>query len=270
MREVIGVKNPLINQIKYVEVKQAFSREDYVFIDQGKGRYLYKCETDVVCYNKYQHDLIDAKIEHATSSEIETYIANQQIQDQYIKIFNDMLKTFEIGASLIGIEICLEARNIRYTYFSTNSLQFGEMIKYLLKNNPDRLKIEFFQVGEREYYAINGGLGVCGYELCCHSRSYSTPTITTNLLRNIGYNINLKVNLAGTCGKYKCCLLFEEDNIENYQKLLPDIDSDINYMNEKYIVTEIDFNNKQIIAVGDRHIKIDFDYFVKGTDDSNK
>ncbi len=270
MSEVIGVKEQSINQISYIFTSEKYSVGDMLLISNGKGEYVYECVRESEDYNKYAHKIMPAlSVRQVKSEELLNYICNQSEKDQFKQVFKDMLKVLEVNALLIDIEFSLDNEHLKYTYFSSEKLHFPKMIKYLLSHNPRRVKIEFFQVGEREYYAINGGIGVCGYELCCHSRSYNTPTITTNSLQTLGINVSLKKTLTGTCGKYKCCTLFNIEDKEELKKNLPDLDTEFTYLKEKVVVTQIDFECETVTVIGKEVLKIDFEYFMKGNDASN-
>lgn len=271
MREVIGVKDNLTNQISYIFVNHQYHVGDFIIFDGGKGKFIFECVRSNEPFNKYVHAIIEGNVvKIATSEDLRTYSDNQLDCDEFEVTFNTMLRELNINAQLIGTTISLENNHIKYTYFSTSALKFPILIKYLLKNNHRRVKIEFYQVGEREYYAINGGIGVCGYELCCHSRSHNTPTITTNTLKTLGINTNVKANLGGTCSKYKCCLLFEHSKLEDYKLNLPDLDTTFIDKEIEYVVVDIKFDEQKIIALGKEIVEFDFDFFVKGNYDSNE
>lgn len=270
MREVIGIKEASTNLISYVFTSERFSIGDMLIIGNGKGEYIYECARESEPYNPLSHKIFEAQtVRSASSDELLTYIDHQSQTAAFKQVFKVMTKELNVNASIVSIEVALDGEHIRYTYFSIDKLHFPKMIKYLLVNNPKRMKIEFYQVGEREYYAINGGLGVCGYELCCHSRGHHTPTITTNSLKAMGINIALKKALTGSCGKYKCCLLFEPTEAKKLEQNLPDLDSQFEYKAELVTVTQIDLESRIVTVLGKEVIEIEFDYFVKGTNVSN-
>ncbi len=271
MSEVIGVKECNTNQITYIKTTIHYKLGDMIVVDNGKGQYIYECVRERQRYNEYSHKLMETKHTFVASSKhLQKYIENQVDCDIFKSVFKDMCIHHNINALLINVDFSLDGEHVKYTYFSTEKLNFPKLIKYLLIHNPRRVKIEFYQVGEREYYAINGGVGVCGYELCCHSRSHNTPTITSSLLENIGINLNLKRALTGTCGKYKCCLLFNGEDEKALIKNLPDLESECTYQNKDYIVSAINLNTNEVYLKGEDEIKLSFDYFLKGTDVSNE
>lgn len=264
MNEVIGIKETNTNLISYLKTDQKFAIGDMLLVDGGKGEYIYECVRSNEVYNPKAHKLVMANnIRVASSQELLTYIENQDT-DAYKQVFKAMCKELGVNASIIEVDCSLDGNHLKYTYFSLEKLHFPKLIKYLLMNNPQRKKIEFYQVGEREYYAINGGIGVCGYELCCHSRSYHTPTITTNSLTSLGINVALKKTLTGSCGKYKCCLLFDPSQKQDLIENLPDIDQEINYLGETVVVTQIDLEKGQVTVLGSELKVIEFDYFIEG------
>ncbi|WOO86693.1 regulatory iron-sulfur-containing complex subunit RicT [Mollicutes bacterium LVI A0039] len=270
MKEVVGIKEQNTNQISYIYTDEKFEVGDMLIVDNGKGQYIFECVRSNEPYNKYAHKITaSVKVSKATSEQLLEYLTRQEEKLEYKAIFNQMIKEFNVNAMLIDIDFSLDGDHLKYTYFSIDKLQFPKMIKYLLMHNPSRYKVEFYQVGEREYYAINGGIGVCGYELCCHSRSHNTPTITTNSLKSMGIDISMKKSLTGTCGKYQCCLLFEPSKTEELKNNLPDLDSEFIYLEQLVTVTRIDLEKQIVTVIGNEIIEIKFDYFVKGINVSN-
>ncbi len=271
MNEVVGVKDCNTNQILYIKTLENYNPNDMLVIDSGNGEYIYKCVKNKQTYDKLKHSLLKCKkVRKASSDELNTYLQNQTEKEQYKQIFKQMCNVYNVNTLLVNIDFSLDHEHIKYTYFSIEKLQFANLIQYLLENNPKRYKIQFYQVGEREYYAINGGVGVCGYELCCHSRSYSTPIILSSTLVDLGINLNFKKNLLGTCSKYKCCLLFDTNDLKDLKQNLPDINELLAYNGEQVIVTNIDLNKKIVFAQGQKEYEISFDYFLKGNNVNNK
>lgn len=272
MSAVVGIKESNTNQISYVFTDCEYKIGEMLVIENGKGEYIYECVRSSEQYKRLSHKIVETKsVRAATSDELLKYLKLQKTTEPFKQIFKQMTKELKVNADLINIDLSLDGENLRYTYFSLEKLHFPKLIKYLLMNNPSRKKIEFYQVGEREYYATHGGIGVCGYELCCHSRMHHTPTITTNSLSELGINIALKKSLTGTCSKYKCCLLFTPSEKLVLKETLPDLDQEIEYLQETVVVTAIDLEKKIVTVVGQEVIEIDFDYFTqKGTNVSNK
>lgn len=270
MREVVGVKDKILNQISYIFTNENYAIGDMLIVENGRGEYLLKCASTKVKYNELRHKILESNsVRLATSDEILTYIDNQNEITKFKDVFNSMLKELHVNAILYGVEISLDNKHIKYTYFSTEKLVFQKLISYLLKNNPRRMKIEFLQVGEREYYALNGGVGVCGYELCCHSRGYSTPVITTNTLRSLGVNINFKKTITGSCSKYKCCLLFDVDKKEDLKQKLPDVNDLIVYNQKTVKVIDVDLSKNKVIVDDGNINEISFEYFMRGKNEGN-
>ncbi len=75
-----------------------------------------------------------------------------------------------------------------------------------------RVNIE--AISERNLAKMLGGVGVCGYQLCCCSFIKKWSAISVKFAREQGLAINLN-KLTGECNKLKCCLKHEKTNYDH-------------------------------------------------------
>jgi cell fate regulator YaaT (PSP1 superfamily) len=90
-----------------------------------------------------------------------------------------------------------------------------------------RLRIQMWQIGERQEAGRLGGIGSCGRELCCSTWLTDFRSVSTTAARYQQLALN-PVKLAGQCGKLKCCLNYELDSYMDALKDFPqtmDLDS---------------------------------------------
>lgn len=80
------------------------------------------------------------------------------------------------------------------------------------------------QIGLREEASRLGGVGSCGRELCCSTWLTDFRTVSTAAARYQQLSLNPE-NLAGQCGKLKCCLNFELDAYRKALKKFPRIET---------------------------------------------
>ncbi len=67
------------------------------------------------------------------------------------------------------------------------------------------VSVNAWQMGPRDEVSVMGGLGPCGRACCCATWQKRYPSrLTVDRFR--GEN---PANLNGTCGRFKCCLVFE-------------------------------------------------------------
>lgn len=68
------------------------------------------------------------------------------------------------------------------------------------------VSVNAWQMGPRDEVSVMGGLGPCGRACCCATWQKRYPSqLTVDRFR--GEN---PANLNGTCGRFKCCLAFED------------------------------------------------------------
>ncbi len=82
------------------------------------------------------------------------------------------------------------------------------------------VRVDFEQIGARDYAREIGGLGLCGRELCCRLFLKEIPSITLDIARQ-QYLFAAPEKLSGICGRLLCCLRYELPVYEELSKQLP-------------------------------------------------
>jgi cell fate regulator YaaT (PSP1 superfamily) len=83
-------------------------------------------------------------------------------------------------------------------------------------------RIEIRQIGARDEARAQGGVGVCGRELCCSSWLTEFQPVTVKMAKEQGLSLNPS-KLAGQCGRLKCCLKYEYQTYQDLRRDLPRI-----------------------------------------------
>ncbi len=264
MNKIIGIKIPFLKQVSYIKCDQEYEPGAQVIVNSNNGLYQSEIATKLEARNLMHNEMKRTSV---------VRLASKQDQMMNIDAFEDLnaleqivkdgIEKLKLEVSYIGIWPSIDQKFVKIYYYSNAAIKFADIINYILKNYRKRIRVELVQVGTREYHGMIGGIGVCGYELCCHARHYSAPPITTETIRYIGYRITLKDQLIGSCSKYKCCLLYEADEYRHYLKHLPNFDKKIKYEGKVYKIADINIFTKQITIVN-RYNRIDlpFDYFI--------
>lgn len=81
-------------------------------------------------------------------------------------------------------------------------------------------RVEIKQIGARDEARNQGGVGVCGRELCCSSWLHEFQPVTVKMAKEQGLALNPS-KLAGQCGRLKCCLKYEYQTYADLKKALP-------------------------------------------------
>jgi cell fate regulator YaaT (PSP1 superfamily) len=117
---------------------------------------------------------------------------------------------------LADTEVLLtEARIISFT--AEQRVDFRAMVKDLA--SQFRSRIEMKQIGVRDEAGLLGGVGTCGYQLCCSLFLTKFHPITTKMVKAQNLPVN-NSQLLGACGRLKCCLAYEYEGPAQKQKLV--------------------------------------------------
>jgi cell fate regulator YaaT (PSP1 superfamily) len=115
-----------------------------------------------------------------------------------------------------------------FYYIADERVDFRELIKVLAEEF--KVRIEMRQIGARQEAGKIGGDGSCGRELCCSSWITNFISVTTNSARIQELALNPQ-ELAGQCGKLKCCMNYEVDCYIDARKDFPDTNINLETVN---------------------------------------
>ena len=159
-------------------------------------------------------------------------IATPQDIKNYEKNINDIptalerckvhIKKNKLEMKLLGCEYTLDRTKLIIYFNAEGRVDFRELVKDLA--NEFRLRIELRQVGTRDGAKFLGGIGPCGYLLCCNTFLGDFDTVSIKMAKNQNLSLN-PVNISGLCGKLLCCIKYENDTYIEHRKQLPKINS---------------------------------------------
>lgn len=118
---------------------------------------------------------------------------------------------------LVAAEFAFDMTRLDIYFSSEERIDFRNLQKDCTAQF--HMRIEFKQIGARDAAKLIGGIGPCGRELCCSTwlPGFASVNVRTVKLQNLSLN---PTNIAGVCGKLKCCLNYEADL---YTEILRDL-----------------------------------------------
>lgn len=128
----------------------------------------------------------------------------------------------KLDMKLLGCDYTLDRSKIIIYFNAEGRVDFRELVKDLA--NEFKLRIELRQVGTRDGAKFLGGIGPCGYLLCCNTFLGDFDTVSIKMAKNQNLSLN-PVNISGLCGKLLCCIRYENDTYTEHRKELPKINS---------------------------------------------
>src|SRR5919199_1020421 len=81
-------------------------------------------------------------------------------------------------------------------------------------------RIEMRQIGVRDEAKLLADYGDCGKPVCCNTHMTTMPPVSMRMAKLQKSTLDPS-KISGRCGRLKCCLRFEQDVYEEFQKELP-------------------------------------------------
>ncbi|MHC1711876.1 MAG: regulatory iron-sulfur-containing complex subunit RicT [Solidesulfovibrio sp.] len=121
---------------------------------------------------------------------------------------------------LVDVEVLHDRCKIVFYFTAPGRIDFRELVKDLVKSYHTR--IELRQIGVRHETQMLGAIGNCGQMCCCRRfmRKFAPVTIKMAKEQNLFLN---PTKISGICGRLLCCLSFEQENYEQFQRKCPKV-----------------------------------------------
>jgi len=141
-------------------------------------------------------------------------------------------KEYEIGKAkiaeqhlqmqLIDVEHLLGNERLVFFFLAEKRVDFRELVKTLAREFG--MRIELRQVGIRDEAKLLADYGDCGKPVCCNTHMAVMPPVSMRMAKLQKSTLD-PTKISGRCGRLKCCLRFEQDVYEEFQKELPPVGS---------------------------------------------
>jgi cell fate regulator YaaT (PSP1 superfamily) len=89
-----------------------------------------------------------------------------------------------------------------------------------------QMRIELRQIGVRDEAKLKADYGDCGKPVCCNTHLTEMPPVSMKMAKLQKSTLDPS-KISGRCGRLKCCLRYEQDVYEEFQRELPPVNSRI-------------------------------------------
>jgi cell fate regulator YaaT (PSP1 superfamily) len=213
---------------------------------------------DYIIYKTENGKDIGCVLETLPQSHIVSYRFASVATQEDIKIMKDLIKEetekkkectgllpeYNLQMKLIGCHIQFDRRKTKFYFLADTKLDYRSLVKYLSKNWNTR--VEFHQIGARDYAMSSPEYGVCGMQTCCSRFLNDFESISTTMLRlqNLACGTD---KATGICGKLMCCLKFEENFYKEQAKNFPAVGSLVNTDKGEGTIVDRNFITETVI-----------------------
>jgi len=156
----------------------------------------------------------------ASTEDFQQQEKGEEKEEQAISKCQELAAKYNLPIKLIHAESNLDASHITIFFTAEGRIDFRQMVRELA--SVLKVRVELRQVGARDEAKFIGGLGRCGYPLCC--ATFLTEFIPLSI--KIAKEQNLSLNptkISGNCGRLLCCLDYETKLYRLMKEKLPSI-----------------------------------------------
>ena len=160
----------------------------------------------------------------ATEEDIAQHQANLKEIPNVMSTTSELVIKHKLEMKLLGAEYTLDQSKLIIYFNAEGRIDFRELVKDLA--NAFRVRIELRQVGARDGAKFLGGIGPCGYLLCCNTFLGEFETVSIKMAKNQNLSLN-PTNISGLCGKLLCCIRYEDDTYYAFRQKMPKLFSEV-------------------------------------------
>src|SRR5262245_13349457 len=121
---------------------------------------------------------------------------------------------------LVDIEHLFGGERVVLYYLAEKRVDFRELVKSLASEFQTR--VEMRQIGVRDEAKLLADYGDCGKPVCCNTHLAKMPPVSMKMAKLQKSTLD-PTKISGRCGRLKCCLRYEYDTYEDYQRELPPV-----------------------------------------------
>jgi cell fate regulator YaaT (PSP1 superfamily) len=133
-----------------------------------------------------------------------------------------LIKHHKLPMQLVDVERLFGGERIIFYFLSETRVDFRELVKSMAREFHTR--IELRQIGVRDEAKLLADYGDCGKPVCCNTHMVVMRPVSMRMAKLQKSTLDPS-KISGRCGRLKCCLRFEQDVYEEFQRELPPVGS---------------------------------------------
>jgi cell fate regulator YaaT (PSP1 superfamily) len=127
-----------------------------------------------------------------------------------------------LAMQLVDVENLFGGERIVFYFLADKRVDFRELVRAMAREFQTR--IELRQIGVRDEAKLLADYGDCGKPVCCNTHMTVMPPVSMRMAKIQKSTLDPS-KISGRCGRLKCCLRFEQDVYDEFQKQLPNVGS---------------------------------------------
>jgi len=131
-----------------------------------------------------------------------------------------LVSEHRLAMQLVDVEYLFGGERIIFYFLAEKRVDFRELVRAMAREFQTR--IELRQIGVRDEAKLKADYGDCGKPVCCNTHMTVMPPVSMRMAKVQKSTLDPS-KISGRCGRLKCCLRFEQDVYDEFQKQLPSV-----------------------------------------------
>ncbi len=164
------------------------------------------------------HQPLKPILRRATADDAHHVELNRKLESEAYLICKEKAKARGLDMQVVDAECAFDGTKLTFFFTAEGRVDFRELVKDLA--SVFRMRIELRQIGVRDEARMQGGLGICGRELCCCTFLREFAPVSIKMAKEQSLSMN-PTKISGACGRLLCCLKYEQEAYEDANSRMP-------------------------------------------------
>jgi len=144
----------------------------------------------------------------ATPEDLQQQEKGQQKEQEALSKCEELAAKFNLPIKLLGAESNFDLSHLTIFFSAEGRIDFRQLVRELATSLKAR--VELHQVGPRDKAKFMGGIGRCGYPLCCATFLTEFNPLSIKIAKEQSLSLE-PAKISGICGRLLCCLGYETE-----------------------------------------------------------
>jgi len=144
--------------------------------------------------------------------------ARQDRQREALAKCKEMVTKIGLKMKVLSASYDIEGGRLTIFFSAQERVDFRNLVRKLSQSLKTR--VELRQIGPRDEAKLVGGIGKCGYPLCCQGFLTGFTPVSIKMAKQQGLALN-PMKISGICGRLLCCLSYESKQYAATKEKMP-------------------------------------------------
>ncbi|MBL7209063.1 MAG: stage 0 sporulation family protein [Dehalococcoidia bacterium] len=208
MSDIVGVRFHRAGKVYYFDARDTpVEVNDDVVVETSRGLELAKVViSPQQVLSSALTEPLKAVVRKAQDEDIERAQQQQKNARKALAKCHESIERLGLPMKPISAQYNLDGSHLAIFFSAEKRVDFRELVRELSRSL--KAHVELRQVGARDEAKLVGGLGRCGFPLCCTTFLCEFVPVSIKMAKEQDIALN-PMKTAGICGRLLCCLGYE-------------------------------------------------------------